>query len=172
MVVDLSAFGVEVPAQPKRMIGDSMISGVELKTVAPVAAENSRRGAVVDQVADMIGIESNRRVTGERRDLVIEVISDCPLQREHVEIVLLELILADFRRRIDRHAGQREHLRLTRVGGNLKMIDRAARYEAEPRRRIKKVREVSETGALVARIVNRRRSRCRRLDSAIGPQIL
>src|SRR5208282_1441840 len=103
MIVDLGALGVEIPAQPKRMIGNSVVSGVDLKTVAPVAAKNSRRGAVVNQVAHVFRIESNRRVTAERRDLVIEILSNGSLQRQHVEVVLLELVVADLRRRIDRH---------------------------------------------------------------------
>src|ERR1700722_9512598 len=99
MVVDLGALGVEVPAQPKRMIGNSVIGSVDLETVAPVAAKNPRRGAVIDQVADVVGIESDGRVTAERRNLVVEIRSNSPLQRQHVEVVLFELVLADFRRR-------------------------------------------------------------------------
>src|SRR6266436_3272976 len=140
MIIELGPLGVEISAQPKGMIGDSVISGIELKTVAPVAAENPPRGAVVNQIADVIRIESDRRVTAERRDLIIDVVADSPLQRQHVEVVLLELVLADFGRRIDRHACQWEYLRLIGVRGNLKVIDRASRYEAEPRRRIQKVR--------------------------------
>src|SRR5271154_4939205 len=60
MIVDLGALGVEISAETKRMTGDSVVSSVELKSVAPVAAENLRRGAVVDQIAGVIGIERNR----------------------------------------------------------------------------------------------------------------
>src|SRR5260370_10356247 len=136
------------------MIGYSMISRVELKPVAQVATENPPCGSVVNQVASMVRIESNRRVTAERRDLVVDLVANRPLQRQHVEVVLLELVLPDFGRRIDGHACQGEHLRLTGVGGNLKVIDRASRYEAEPRRRIQKVREISEARALVAGVMN------------------
>ena len=154
------------------MIGDSVIGGIELKAVAPVAAENLRRGAVVNQIAGVIGIESNRRVAAERRELVVDILPDGSLQRQHVEVVLLELVLAHFRRRIDRHAFQREQLRLIGVRGNLKMIDRRSRDQAQPRRRINEVREVSKEVALVAGVVNRRRPRRGRLDAAIGAQVL
>ena len=60
MIVDLGALGVEISAEPKRMAGDSVVGGIQLKAVAPVAAENLRRGAVVNQIAGVIGIESNR----------------------------------------------------------------------------------------------------------------
>src|ERR1035437_2714102 len=104
MIVDLGALGVEISAQPKRSIANSVVSRVDLKTVAPVAAKNLRRRAVIDQVARAVRIESDRRVTAERRDLVIDILSNGSLQRQHVEVVLLELVVADFRRRIDRHA--------------------------------------------------------------------
>src|SRR5580693_6112774 len=154
------------------MIGNPMISRVELKTVAPVAAKNPRRGAIVDQVANVVGVESNRRVSGEWCDLVIDIVPDDSLQRQHVEVILLELVLPDFRRRIDRHPCQREHLRLIRVRWNLKVIDRGAREQAQPRGRIKIVRKVPEPRSLVAGIMNRRGSGRRRLDSAIGAEIL
>src|SRR5277367_2403805 len=100
MIVDLGPLCVEISAEPKRMTGDSVVSSIELESVAPVAAENLRCGAVVDQIAGVIGIESNGRVTAERRELVVDIRSDGSLQRQHVEVVLLELVFAHFRRRI------------------------------------------------------------------------
>src|SRR5271170_2399462 len=140
------------------MIGDSVICRVDLKTAAPVAAKNLRRCAQVDQVAGVVGIKSNRRVTAERSDLVVDIFSNSSLQRQHAEVVLLGLVLADFRRRIGWHSRQRKDLRLIRISGNLKVIDRGSRDQAQPGRRIYKVREVAETGALVAGVVNRRGS--------------
>src|ERR1700685_3920397 len=121
MIVDLGALGVEISAQPKRMIGEPVISRVDLETVAPVAAKNFRRGAQIDQVAGVVGIKTNRRVPAERRDLVVDVLSNSSLQRQHAEVVLLSLVLADFRRRIAWHSREREDLGLIRISGDLKV---------------------------------------------------
>src|SRR5208337_2636895 len=86
--------------------------------------------------------------------------------------ILLELVIAHFRRRIDRHSLQREDLRLIRIRGNLKMIDRASRDQTQPRRGTYQVLKVAEARALIARIVNRRRPRSRGLESPIGAQVL
>src|SRR5579885_1847197 len=88
------------------------------------------------------------------------------------QVVLLELALVDVSRWVDGNTLQREHLRLIGIGRDVKVIDRRARDQAEARRRIQKVREVSEARSLIGVIVDRRGSGGGRFESAIAAEIL
>ena len=143
-----------------------------LNAVSPIAAEYSGSGAVEDQVAVEIRIKRYRRITAEGRDLIVEVRADSPLKSEHPEIVLLELIFIDPRRRIDRNARELKDLRLIRIRPNLEMVHVRTGDQTEPRGRAQKIRKISEPLALVGLVVNRRRPRRRRLDTAGGAEVL
>ena len=136
MIVDLGALGVEEAAYPNRMLIEAVVGRIDLDTVCKIAAENLRRGAVVDQVARVIGIERDGGIAAERCDLIVDVRPDRSLERKHAEVVLLELVLGNVARRIDRDARERVHLRLIGVGGNPEVIDRGSGDETEPGRRV------------------------------------
>ena len=127
MIVDLRALGIEVGAETKRMSRERPVSRIGLDAVAAIATEYSRSGAVVDQVAVEIRLERNRRIAAEWRDLIVEIRSDSALKSEHSEIVLLELVLIDSRRRIDRNSREREDLRLIGIRRNLESGSRPSR---------------------------------------------
>jgi len=72
MIVDLGALGVEI-FHPAETYNDWRFRDRQCRSenrLPQSLRKNSRRGAVIDQVADVVGIESDRRVTGERRNLV------------------------------------------------------------------------------------------------------
>src|SRR5216683_7134437 len=120
----------------------------------------------------MIGIEGNVRVTAERRDLIVEVRSDLPLQREDCKVVLLGLIVSDLGGRIDGNPNQVKNLRLIRIRRNLKVTHRRSRDQAKSSRRSEEVREVAETGPLIGRVMDRGRTAGRRFEPAVAAVIL
>src|SRR5277367_1883931 len=72
MVVDFGALGVEVDSGADGMTRAETVGGIDLDTVAPVAAEDVGCDTVVNQVADIVGIELDRRIAAEAGDLIGE----------------------------------------------------------------------------------------------------
>src|SRR5262249_10916996 len=98
------------------------VGGVDLHAISPIAAEHTRCGTVVDQIANKIRKERHGGVAAERSDLIVEIRSDFPLQSEYAEIVLLKLVLIDAGRGIHRNGRERENLLLIRIRWNLEMV--------------------------------------------------
>src|SRR6202035_3180595 len=91
---------------------------------------------------------------------------------EHPEVVLFELVFVDARRWIDGNSGKGEDLRLVRICPDLKVIHVRTRDQAEPCGGTQKIRKITESLALIRLVVNRRRARRGRLDTAGGAKIL
>src|SRR5579885_441741 len=172
VVVDFRPLAAEVEAGAQGVAIEQPIAGVALQTAGPTAAEDSRRGAVVDQVALVIGIKRQCGVTAEGGELVVKPRPERSLPGQHTVVILLELIFVKVYRRIERHTRQLVDLRLTGTVGNLEMIDGGPGNQAEALRGAQEIREVPKPLTLVGLVVIGAGTRGRRLHAQLVLQIL
>src|SRR4051812_8045656 len=107
VIIYLGPLTLKIKARPQLVSVKTAPGKIALHSAGPIATEDARGHAVVDQISGLVRMKGKSGVSGEGSDLVIQMLAQYTLQRQYAVIVLFELCFANFGRGEVAHAEER-----------------------------------------------------------------